>query len=349
MRFVSYALPFAFIVGFFCQCSSMQRQSDQLTNQTKDQKTKNQEIKDQNQKLDKSESEKLTIEQKVQNNEVIENEKPDDKNKKDESTIAAVVDSKSEIVKPIDDEQKKDSINKIDDNLLEQERLDNEKRKAEQQREEELKVATELKRADTNEEKDAALAKQRALEVFPIWKNDAAKLINEDELQEANFLIAKQKFESESKLEAEYRNRRIDKADPERNAFYRVDSEAIFPDSFVITDAVTRHIRLFRNRKPQQFIGYDSKQKYRPAIDLIPIATEPARRLRLYDFFKGRIGNYVLLNESNEPITINEGSRSFKIVNIRSDGDVLIIVDLESDSLQQYHRISVTDIILVME
>lgn len=356
MKFLSGGLPIVLIVGFFCQCSSLPQQTEELTNQTRNQKTnqdnlqnEKQEIKDQKQIIDKNETEKRPIDNRIQNNKTEEINKLDEKRSKDDSTIAAVIDTDSEILKPDDDDQKKDNINKIDDNLLEQERLDNEKRKAEQQRQEELKTATELKRVDANQEREAAIAKQRFLELLPIWKNDAAKLMNEDELEEADFLITKQKFETAAKIEAEYRNRRIDKADPERHAFYRVDSEVIFPDRFSITDVVTRHIRLFRNRKPQQFIGYDSKQKYKPAIDLIPIATEPARRLRLYDFFKGRIGNYVLLNELNEPITINEGSRSFKIVNIRSDGDVLIIVDLESDSLQQYHRVSVADIILVME
>ncbi|MBW7858003.1 MAG: hypothetical protein H3C43_06895, partial [Leptonema sp. (in: Bacteria)] len=127
------------------------------------------------------------------------------------------------------------------------------------------------------------------------------------------------------------------------------DSEALFKDMFTIEDVVTNGVRLFRNRKPQQYIGYRLDQKYKPVIDLVPIPTHPARRVRLYDFFKGRPGSYILLTETGEPISIKQAGHDFTIVNIRSDGDVSIIVDLESTALQQFHRISLNDILLIME
>ena len=150
------------------------------------------------------------------------------------------------------------------------------------------------------------------------------------------------------KRDEEYRSSRIDKVDTGRDVFYRLDALKMFPARLEIGDVRSRSIQLMRNRNRQQFMGFVKGMKYVPLVQSVPLPGGPASRLRLYEFFKGRPGNYVLL-EDGQPVTIRVKNQNYRIINIRSDGDVLIILDLERDDFKEYYRLSVDDIVLVLE
>ncbi len=122
----------------------------------------------------------------------------------------------------------------------------------------------------------------------------------------------------------------------------------MFPARLEIGDVRSRSIQLMRNRNRQQFMGFVKGMKYVPLVQAVPLPGGPPSRLRLYEFLKGRPGNYVLL-EDGQPVTIRVKNQNYRIINIRSDGDVLIILDLERDDFKEYYRLSVDDIVLVLE
>jgi hypothetical protein len=226
---------------------------------------------------------------------------------------------------------------------LEEQRLADEARKKRERTE-----AVALLSKDREEEQQARKAQDLYSKNRPLMQEEARRLSVADASEQKlydqdyeHYLVAKKRDE-------EYRSNRIAKVDTGRDLFYRLDALKIFPSRLEIGDVRSRSIQLMRNRNRQQFMGFVKGMKYVPLVQSVPLPGGPASRLRLYEFFKGRPGNYVLL-EDGQPVTIRVKNQNYRIINIRSDGDVLIILDLERDDFKEYYRLSVDDIVLVLE
>jgi hypothetical protein len=226
---------------------------------------------------------------------------------------------------------------------LEEQRLADEARK-----EQERTEAVALLSKDREEEQQARKAQDLYSKNRPLMQEEARRLSVADASEQKLFDQDYEHFLAAKKRDEEYRSSRIDKVDTGRDVFYRLDALKMFPARLEIGDVRSRSIQLMRNRNRQQFMGFVKGMKYVPLVQAVPLPGGPPSRLRLYEFFKGRPGNYVLL-EDGQPVTIRVKNQNYRIINIRSDGDVLIILDLERDDFKEYYRLSVDDIVLVLE
>lgn len=228
-------------------------------------------------------------------------------------------------------------------NRLEEQRLADEAKK-----ERERTEAVALLSKDREEEQQARKAQDVYSKNRPLMQEEARRLSVADASEQKLFDQDYEHFLAAKKRDEEYRSNRIAKVDTGRDLFYRLDALKMFPSRLEIGDVRSRSIQLMRNRNRQQFMGFVKGMKYVPLVQSVPLPGGPASRLRLYEFFKGRPGNYVLL-EDGQPVTIRVKNQNYRIINIRSDGDVLIILDLERDDFKEYYRLSVDDIVLVLE
>ena len=227
--------------------------------------------------------------------------------------------------------------------LIEEQRLADEARK-EQERAEVVVLFSK----DKEEEQQARMALELYNKNRPLMQEEARRLSAVDTSEQKIFDQDYQHYLDAKKRDKEYRSNHIAKVDTGRNLFYRIDAQKMFPSRLEIGDVRSRSIQLMRNRNRHQFMGFAKGMKYVPLVQSVPLPGGPASRLRLYEFFKGRPGNYVLL-EDGQPVTIRVNNQNYRIINIRSDGDVLIILDLERDDFEEYYRLSVDDIVLVLE
>lgn len=181
-------------------------------------------------------------------------------------------------------------------------------------------------------------------------KEEALAVHQSDLREEGSFDIDRSAYLEKGKRDRERRNQRLDRADPERQRFYRIDSEKLFPPRFVIEDDTGKEIRLYRNKNTLQFMAFrDGQRTKREIVPVaLPSAVRPVR-IHLLDALKGRPGNYVLLDQNGAPVHIRNRDGLYRIVNIHTDGDVLLIVDLERQDLSEYHRVSVEDLDLIFE
>jgi hypothetical protein len=226
---------------------------------------------------------------------------------------------------------------------LEEQRLADEAKK-----ERERTEAVTLLSKDKEEEQQARKAQDLYSKNRPLMQEEARRLGLADTSEQKLFDQDYEHYLAARKRDEEYRGNRIAKVDTGRDLFYRLDALKMFPPRLEIGDVRSRSIQLMRNRNRQQFMGFVKGMKYVPLVQSVPLPGGPASRLRLYEFFKGRPGNYVLL-EDGQPVTIRVKNQNYRIINIRSDGDVLIILDLERDDFKEYYRLSVDDIVLVLE
>lgn len=181
------------------------------------------------------------------------------------------------------------------------------------------------------------------------WKIAAAQASLSD--MEEDALAAKEAADLRMRAESEARSRRerLDRVDTDQKRFYRLESEARFPRRLEVAEAATRQVRLFKNRNPLQFMAYSDGNRRSEVTPVALPTSETPLRFHLYDFLKGRPGNYVLLDAHGAPVLIAHSGIQYRIVNIRSDGQALFLVDLESEDLGEYHRVSVDGIDLLME
>lgn len=228
-------------------------------------------------------------------------------------------------------------------NRLEEQRLADEAKK-----ERERTEAVALLSKDREEEQQARKAQDLYSKNRPLMQEEARRLSVADASEQKLFDQDYEHYLAARKRDEEYRSNRIAKVDTGRDLFYRLDALKMFPSRLEIGDVRSRSIQLMRNRNRQQFMGFVKGMKYVPLVQSVPLPGGPASRLRLYEFFKGRPGNYVLL-EDGQPVTIRVKNQNYRIINIRSDGDVLIVLDLERDDFKEYYRLSVDDIVLVLE
>lgn len=205
-----------------------------------------------------------------------------------------------------------------------------------------------LLQKDRDEERQASLALEAYRRKRPQLIEEARRLKSMDDEEQRRYDQEYDEFRALSEREIAYRNSKLPKADPDRNAFYRLDARRIFPSVIEIPDVRSQKIRLMRNSNAHQFMGYTKGMKYVPAVRPVMIPDGPPRRFRLYDYFRGRPGNYVLLKDG-EPVTVRAKGHTYRIVNIYSDGDVLLLLDLERDDFAEYYRLSVDDIVLLLE
>jgi hypothetical protein len=217
-----------------------------------------------------------------------------------------------------------------------------------ERRKKEREEAVALKSSDRMEEEEA----QRSLELFrrnrALLKKEARELSAIDSAEQIHYEREYERYIEAKRKEEEYRSSRIARADTERNTFYRREAQKLFPSRIEIEDVRSRSLQLMRNRNRQQFMGYGKGMKYIPDVQPLPLPQGPPSRFRLYEYFTGRPGNYVLLEEGL-PVTIQVRNRNYRIINIYSDGDVLILLDLESVDFREYYRVSVDDIVLLLE
>lgn len=255
------------------------------------------------------------------------------------------------------EEAKKETVSDVaqkDEGRDNQEDADRQKRLEEQRLADEAKKERERTEAvallskDREEEQQARKAQDVYSKNRPLMQEEARRLSVADASEQKLFDQDYEHFLAAKKRDEEYRSSRIDKVDTGRDVFYRLDALKMFPARLEIGDVRSRSIQLMRNRNRQQFMGFVKGMKYVPLVQAVPLPGGPPSRLRLYEFFKGRPGNYVLL-EDGQPVTIRVKNQNYRIINIRSDGDVLIILDLERDDFKEYYRLSVDDIVLVLE
>lgn len=229
-----------------------------------------------------------------------------------------------------------------------QKRLEEQRLLDEARKEQERTEAVALLSRDREEEQQARKAQDLYSKNRPLMQEEARRLSVADASEQKLYDQDYENYLAAKKRDEEYRSSRIDKVDTGRDVFYRLDALKMFPARLEIGDVRSRSIQLMRNRNRQQFMGFVKGMKYVPLVQAVPLPGGPPSRLRLYEFFKGRPGNYVLL-EDGQPVTIRVKNQNYRIINIRSDGDVLIILDLERDDFKEYYRLSVDDIVLVLE
>ncbi|EHQ08022.1 hypothetical protein [Leptonema illini] len=306
--------------------------------------------------------------------------KPEAERKTDESTALTAEESRRRAEKAYEEMLRREREQKNSDISIEQDQTGKEEAKKEtvsdvaqkdegrdshedsdrQNRLEEQMLADEAKKERERTEAVALLSKDReeeqqarkAQDVYsknrPLMQEEARRLSVADASEQKLFDQDYEHFLAAKKRDEEYRSSRIAKVDTGRDLFYRLDALKMFPSRLEIGDVRSRSIQLMRNRNRQQFMGFVKDMKYVPLVQAVPLPGGPPSRLRLYEFFKGRPGNYVLL-EDGQPVTIRVKNQNYRIINIRSDGDVLIILDLERDDFKEYYRLSVDDIVLVLE
>lgn len=306
--------------------------------------------------------------------------KPEAEGKTDESTALTAEESRRRAEKAYEEMLRREREQKNSDISIEQDQTGKEEAKKEtvsdvaqkdegrdshedsdrQNRLEEQRLADEAKKERERTEAVALLSKDReeeqqarkAQDVYsknrPLMQEEARRLSVADASEQKLFDQDYEHFLAAKKRDEEYRSSRIDKVDTGRDVFYRLDALKMFPARLEIGDVRSRSIQLMRNRNRQQFMGFVKGMKYVPLVQAVPLPGGPPSRLRLYEFLKGRPGNYVLL-EDGQPVTIRVKNQNYRIINIRSDGDVLIILDLERDDFKEYYRLSVDDIVLVLE
>ncbi len=256
-----------------------------------------------------------------------------------------------------EEEAKKETVSDVaqkDDGRDSEQEAERKKRLEEQRLADEAKKERERTEAltllskDKEEEQQARKAQDLYSKNRPLMQEEARRLSVADASEQKLFDQDYEHFLAARKRDEEYRSNRIAKVDTGRDLFYRLDALKMFPSRLEIGDVRSRSIQLMRNRNRQQFMGFVKGMKYVPLVQAVPLPGGPPSRLRLYEFFKGRPGNYVLL-EDGQPVTIRVKNQNYRIINIRSDGDVLIILDLERDDFKEYYRLSVDDIVLVLE
>lgn len=264
---------------------------------------------------------------------------------KDQEKVAEKEEAKKETVSNL---ARKDEGHDNPEDADRQKRLEEQRLADETRKERERMEAVALLSKDREEEQQARKAWDLYIKNRPLMQEEARRLSVVDNSEQRLFDQDYEHYLAAKKRDEEYRSNRIAKVDTGRNYFYRLDAVKMFPSRLEIGDVRSRSIQLMRNRNRQQFMGYIKGMKYVPLVQSVPLPDGPASRLRLYEFFKGRPGNYVLL-EDGQPVTIRVKNQNYRIVNIRSDGDVLIVLDLERDDFEEYYRLSVDDIVLVLE
>ena len=307
-------------------CSTAQTKSDitklqeEPKKETKRPKTQNETIEANNRKTTDNDSNNDSAETNITN--TTDATKPTEieaASESDSSKPVAVVDTTSDITAE----------------ELEQRRLDR------------IEMAS-LLSTDRSEE----LTAKRAYEAFTKERPELQKQMQRLDRIDHDEQIAFEKISAdylEKKAEDDaYRSRRLAKADPDRQRFYRQDAKRQLPASIDILDVRSRSIELVRNRNERQFMAYRSSMKFQPAVQPMTLPGGPAQRLRLYEFLKGRPGNFALL-EKGEPVSIDINQKKYRIVNIYSDGNVLLRLQLESEDLQRYFEIAVDDVVLYLE
>lgn len=225
-------------------------------------------------------------------------------------------------------------------------KLQEEKRLEAQKEREEARAAKSIDaKEDATADRDMAIF-NRSMEA---WKPSAMAAARKDREEDRASELEVTDIRSRKESETRKRKERNEKVDADRSLFFRLDSERRFPVKLEVDQASTHQVQLFKNRHPLQFMAYAADRR---KIDVspvgLPVVQEPIR-LHLYDVLKGRPGNYVLLDGHGVPVLIAHGGARYRIVNIRSDGQTLLLVDLEREDLSEYHRISVEGVDLMME